>query len=79
MIGCTVGAGAARGGQLLAVVVSSLAEFLSSEDWAARKAAADALARVAVAERDLLPELKSSYLASFEARRFDKVDLPDLS
>ncbi|RWR75713.1 microtubule-associated protein TORTIFOLIA1-like protein [Cinnamomum micranthum f. kanehirae] len=94
LIGCAVGAGAARGGQLLSVVVSSLAEFLSSEDWAARKAAADALARVAVAERDLLPELKASYLASFEARRFDKVkavrdsinrmldvwkDIPDIS
>ncbi|GAB2269896.1 hypothetical protein Dimus_004815 [Dionaea muscipula] len=58
---------------LLTDLVNVLAEFLKSDDWAARKAAAEALVEVAVVERDSLPELKVSCLKTLESRRFDKV------
>ncbi|KAG6386135.1 hypothetical protein SASPL_155026 [Salvia splendens] len=56
-------------------LIKCLVEFLSSEDWAARKAAAEALMKVAAVEsqRDALSECKASCLKAFEARRFDKV------
>ncbi|XP_047970352.1 TORTIFOLIA1-like protein 3 [Salvia hispanica] len=56
-------------------LIKCLVEFLSSEDWAARKAAAEALVKVAAVEsqRDALSECKASCLKTFEARRFDKV------
>lgn len=47
--------------------------FLSSDDWAARKAAAEGLAKLAVAERDGLSEFKAASLRTFENRKFDKV------
>ncbi|XP_041998359.1 TORTIFOLIA1-like protein 3 [Salvia splendens] len=53
-------------------LIGSLVEFLSSEDWAARKAAAEALTKMAVVERDALSEYKASCL-TFEAKRFYKV------
>ncbi|KAI3464026.1 hypothetical protein Pfo_020689 [Paulownia fortunei] len=54
-------------------LVMCLMEFLSSEDWAARKAAAEALMKIAAVERDTLSEYKVSCLKTFEAKRFDKV------
>ncbi|GER50026.1 ARM repeat superfamily protein [Striga asiatica] len=54
-------------------LVMCLMEFLSSEDWAARKAAAEALMKMAVIEKDALWEHKASCLKSFEAKKFDKV------
>ncbi|XP_047955590.1 TORTIFOLIA1-like protein 5 isoform X2 [Salvia hispanica] len=54
-------------------LIGSLVEFLSSEDWAARKAAAEALTKMAAVERDALSEYKASCLKTFEAKRFDKV------
>ncbi|WOH10507.1 hypothetical protein DCAR_0729976 [Daucus carota subsp. sativus] len=54
-------------------LVSCLVEFVSSEDWGARKAAAEALEKLAVVERNLMIEFKVSCLKTFEARRFDKV------
>ncbi|KAL8042114.1 hypothetical protein ABFX02_09G029800 [Erythranthe guttata] len=50
-----------------------LTDFLSSEDWAARKASAEALTKIAAVEKDSLSEYKSSCLKTFEAKRFDKV------
>lgn len=50
-----------------------LVEFLSSADWAARKAAAEALMKMAAMEKDALSEYKIQCLKSFEAKRFDKV------
>jgi len=58
---------------LLRDLVICMAEFLKSEDWAARKAAAEALKEIAVVERDSLSELKASCLKTFESRKFDKV------
>lgn len=54
-------------------LITCLTEFLSSEDWAARKAAAEALMKIAVVEKDVLSEYKASCLKTFEAKRFDKV------
>ncbi|KAL7098639.1 hypothetical protein ACP275_09G030500 [Erythranthe tilingii] len=53
--------------------VVCLTDFLSSEDWAARKASAEALMKIAAVEKDSLSEYKPSYLKTFEAKRFDKV------
>ncbi|XP_051133047.1 TORTIFOLIA1-like protein 4 [Andrographis paniculata] len=50
-----------------------LVGFLISEDWAARKAAAEALMKIAAMERHSLSEYKIPCLKKFEAKRFDKV------
>lgn len=73
LIGSIVSAGGAKHRGVLNCLIQCLVEFLSSEDWAARKAAAEALLRLAMTERNLLSEFKSSCLASLESRRFDKV------
>ncbi|KAL6513824.1 hypothetical protein OROHE_019280 [Orobanche hederae] len=61
--------------RVLKLVKSDCSKFLSSEDWAARKAAAEVLKKVAVAERTLAAEFRSSCLAALESRRFDKVKI----
>ena len=73
LVGSIVGAGGASSKGALDWLVPSLVEFLSSEDWAVRKAAAEALGRVAVVERDLASEYKASCSNALENRRFDKV------
>ncbi|KAL7181770.1 hypothetical protein ACSBR1_040636 [Camellia fascicularis] len=75
VIGSIASVGGASNRNVLSSLVPSLVEFLSSEDWAARKAAAEALASLAVAERSLVTEFRSSCLASLESRRFDKVKI----
>ncbi|KAL8529722.1 hypothetical protein ACS0TY_006966 [Phlomoides rotata] len=54
-------------------LICCLMEFLSSEDWAARKAAAEALMKIATVEKESLSEYKTSCLKTFESKRFDKV------
>lgn len=54
-------------------LIMCLTEFLSGEDWAARKAAAEALIKITAVEKDALSEHKASCLKTFEAKRFDKV------
>ncbi|XP_043724612.1 TORTIFOLIA1-like protein 4 isoform X2 [Telopea speciosissima] len=73
LIGSIAGVGGASSRNVLTNLVPTMVEFLSSEDWAARKAAAEALLKLAIVERDQLSEFKTSSLASFDARRFDKV------
>ncbi|KAL2515839.1 ARM repeat superfamily protein [Forsythia ovata] len=76
LMGSVVGLnGVLNGGgkSLIKNLVTCLVEFLSSEDWAARKAAAEALIKIAGAEEYALSEYKSSCLKTFEAKRFDKV------
>ncbi|KAF8378360.1 hypothetical protein HHK36_029699 [Tetracentron sinense] len=73
LIGSIVGSGGASRQNVLWNLIPCLVEFLSSEDWAARKAAAEVFVRLALVEKDLLSEFKSSCLTSFENRRFDKV------
>ncbi|XP_062111767.1 TORTIFOLIA1-like protein 4 [Humulus lupulus] len=73
LVGSIVGAGGASTKSALDWLVPSVADFLSSDDWAVRKAAAEALGRVAVMERDLASEYKDTCLIALENRRFDKV------
>lgn len=73
LIGSVVGVGGASSRGVLDWLVPCVVEFLSSEDWAVRKAAAEALGKVAVAEKDLAAEHKTLCLSSLESRRFDKV------
>lgn len=73
VFGSVIGAGGGLSQQVVRNLVKCLTGFVSSEDWAARKAAAEALTKLAVVERDVLPEYKASCLKTFEARRFDKV------
>ncbi|KAJ0105576.1 hypothetical protein Patl1_17947 [Pistacia atlantica] len=72
VVGSVIGSGAA-GGAGLKGLVSCLLGFLSSDDWAARKAAAEALWRLAAVEKDSVAEFKANCLKVFESRRFDKV------
>ncbi|KAK4779670.1 hypothetical protein SAY87_015776 [Trapa incisa] len=73
MMGSIVGCGAVVNKGILEWVIPLIIEFLSSEDWPARKAAAETLGRVAATERELAEEHKESCLKCLEARRFDKV------
>ncbi|KAJ6321347.1 hypothetical protein OIU77_011437 [Salix suchowensis] len=73
LIGSIVGVGGASSKGLLDWLVPCLVEFLSSEDWTARKAAAEALGKVATMEKKLAREHKATCLTSLESRRFDKV------
>ncbi|XP_057475036.1 TORTIFOLIA1-like protein 4 isoform X1 [Actinidia eriantha] len=75
LIGSIIDARAASNRQVLKNLVPCLVEFIGSEDWAARKAAAEALVKLATAEGDLLAELKSDCLKTFEAKKFDKVKI----
>ncbi|KAF7135336.1 hypothetical protein RHSIM_Rhsim08G0164300 [Rhododendron simsii] len=78
VVGSMVGVGAVSGRETVGKLVGCLVGFLGSEDWAARKAAAEALVKLAavaveVDEGESLAELKATCLKTFEARRFDKV------
>lgn len=73
LIGSIVGAGGASSRSVLDWLVPSVVEFLSCEDWAVRKSAAETLGRVTLAERDLATLYKDTCLNALEGRRFDKV------
>ncbi|CAN7133826.1 unnamed protein product, partial [Brassica rapa subsp. narinosa] len=72
-VGSIITAGGAGSKPVLDWLVPVLVEFLSSEDWAARKAAAEGLSRVSAAEEELAWEYKKACTAALESRRFDKV------
>lgn len=73
LIDSVVSVGAASFNGALRNLVPCLVEFLSNDDWTARKAAAEALLSLAVVERDSLPEYKPGCVKVFESRRYDKV------
>ncbi|KAG5087749.1 hypothetical protein AAZX31_01G036400 [Glycine max] len=73
LIGSVVGAGGASSRGAVNWLVPCLVEFLGSEDWTVRKAAAEALAKVASVERDLASQHKALCLDSLQNRRFDKI------
>uniref|UniRef100_A0ACD5YRC0 Uncharacterized protein n=1 Tax=Avena sativa TaxID=4498 RepID=A0ACD5YRC0_AVESA len=71
-----IGASAAAAGAAeVTASIPCLRDAIASDDWAARKAAAEALAALALEYKDLLLTYKSSCVAYFEARRFDKVKI----
>lgn len=73
VFGSVISSGGASSQSIVKNLVSCVMEFLSSEDWAVRKASAETLLKLAVEERDMLSEYKASCLKTFENRRFDKV------
>ncbi|KAL6606953.1 hypothetical protein ACP70R_042606 [Stipagrostis hirtigluma subsp. patula] len=68
-------ASAASGGGAASTAVPCLRDALTGDDWAARKAAAEALALLAHEYADDLVAHKPSCIAVFEAKRFDKVKI----
>ncbi|CAN6246169.1 unnamed protein product [Urochloa humidicola] len=71
-----IGASAAMGGDAeITASIPCLRDAIASDDWAARKAAAEALAALALEHTDLLATYKSSCVTFFEARKFDKVKI----
>ncbi|KAM0914453.1 hypothetical protein ACQ4PT_011620 [Festuca glaucescens] len=68
-------ASAATDGEAAATAVPCLRDALAGDDWAARKAAAEALALLALEHGDDLAAHKPSCIAVFETKRFDKVKI----
>ncbi|XAR65424.1 hypothetical protein NMG60_11009553 [Bertholletia excelsa] len=75
LIGSVIGAGASSSHQTQKNLVPCLVEFISSEEWAARKAASEALIKLAEVERDMLADFKAVCLKTFEAKKFDRVKI----
>lgn len=73
LIGSIIAVGGATSRSVMDWLVPCIIEFLSNDDWAVRKAAAETLGRVAVAERDLAADYKASCVSSLDSRRFDKI------
>ncbi|KAI3504626.1 hypothetical protein L2E82_46536 [Cichorium intybus] len=74
VVASVISVGAASSPIIVKNLVKILVEFVvKSEDWSARKSAAEALEKLAVVETDLLLEFKASCLKTFEAKKFDKV------
>ncbi|KAK3128851.1 hypothetical protein QOZ80_6BG0467190 [Eleusine coracana subsp. coracana] len=68
-------ASAASGGGAASTAVPCLRDALAGDDWAARKAAAEALALLALEHGDDLVAHKPSCITVFEAKKFDKVKI----
>ncbi|KAL7192064.1 hypothetical protein ACSBR2_024002 [Camellia fascicularis] len=75
VIGSVIGVGGASSHQTVKRLVPCLVEFIGSEDWSARKAAAEALVNLAVVKREMLMEFKAVCLKTFEAKKMDKVKI----
>lgn len=75
VFGSVIGVGLGLIGLRLKNLVTCLVECLGSEDWAVRKAAAEAMGKVAAVERERLTEFKAGCLKTIEAKRFDKVKI----
>ncbi|EEF42250.1 Microtubule-associated protein TORTIFOLIA1, putative [Ricinus communis] len=73
VIGSIVSVGGAKSKGVLDWLMPCLVEFLSCDDWSSRKAAAEVLGKLAVAEKELAKEHKAVCLSCLENRRFDKV------
>lgn len=74
VVASVIGVGAGLSAMIVRNLVKMTTDFVvKSEDWTVRKAAAEVLEKLAVVEKDLLPEYKASCLKTFEAKKFDKV------
>lgn len=75
VIGSVASVGAAGNKGVLDWLVPCAVESLSSEDWGTRKAAAEALGKVAMTEKELATEYKAACVTAFGIKRFDKVKI----
>ncbi|KAK8971877.1 hypothetical protein V6N11_075702 [Hibiscus sabdariffa] len=75
VIGSVASVGGAGSKGVLDWLVPCAVESLSSEDWGTRKAAAEALGKVAMAEKELAAEYKAACVTALENKRFDKVKI----
>ncbi|KVI06383.1 Armadillo-like helical [Cynara cardunculus var. scolymus] len=76
VLGSVISVGAASSPAIVKNLVNILVEFvMKSEDWSARKAATEALEKLAVVETELLSGFKAPCLKIFEAKKFDKVKI----
>ncbi|KAH7856687.1 hypothetical protein Vadar_004286 [Vaccinium darrowii] len=75
VVGSVIEVGAVSNREMVRTLVGSLVGFLGSEDWAVRKAAAEALVKLAVVEGGMVTEYKAACLKTFEAKKFDKVKI----
>ncbi|XVF84861.1 hypothetical protein PTKIN_Ptkin17bG0073400 [Pterospermum kingtungense] len=75
VIGSVTGVGGVGSKGVLDWLVPCAVESLSSEDWGTRKAAAEALGKVAMAEKELATEYKAACMAALGNKRFDKVKI----
>ncbi|XP_022776017.1 TORTIFOLIA1-like protein 4 isoform X2 [Durio zibethinus] len=75
VIGSVASIGGARSKGVLDWLVPCAVESLSSKDWGTRKAAAEALGKVAMAEKELATEYKVACVAALGNKRFDKVKI----
>uniref|UniRef100_A0A7N0V835 TORTIFOLIA1/SINE1-2 N-terminal domain-containing protein n=1 Tax=Kalanchoe fedtschenkoi TaxID=63787 RepID=A0A7N0V835_KALFE len=73
LMGSILGAGGCSNRGVLDSVVWRALEFLSSEDWAARKAAVEVLERLVVTDGEIAAEYSKICVSTLESRRFDKV------
>ncbi|CAJ1931611.1 unnamed protein product [Sphenostylis stenocarpa] len=73
LIGSVAAVGGASSRTAMNWLVPCLVEFLGSEDWTVRKAAAEALTKAASVEGDLASQHKVLCLDSLQNRRFDKI------
>ncbi|XVF02341.1 hypothetical protein REPUB_Repub04eG0167400 [Reevesia pubescens] len=73
VIGSVASVGGAGSKGVLDWLVPCAVESLSNEDWGTRKAAAEALGKMAVAEKELATAYKAACLVALENKRFDKV------
>lgn len=73
VIGSVVSVGGASSQGVLNWLVPCLLQFLSNQDWMVRKAASEALGKVALLDNDLALQYKALCESSLQNRRFDKV------
>lgn len=75
VIGSVASVGGAGSKGVLDWLVPCAVESFSSEDWGTRKAAAEALGKVAMAEKELATEYKAACVTALENKKFDKVKI----
>ncbi|XWS63592.1 hypothetical protein CRYUN_Cryun06bG0113900 [Craigia yunnanensis] len=75
VIGSVANVGGAGSKGVLDWLVPCAVEYLSSEDWGTRKSAAEALGKVAMAEKELATEYKAACVTALGNKRFDKVKI----
>ncbi|XWS68915.1 hypothetical protein CRYUN_Cryun04dG0134500 [Craigia yunnanensis] len=75
VFGSVASVGGAGSKGVLDWLVPCALESLSSEDWVTRKAAAEALGKVAITEKEMATEYKAACVTALGNKRFDKVKI----